>query len=267
MTSARTRVFALLGDPVAHSLSPAMQNAAFRALGLDAVYVALRCGAEGVGPLARALAEAGGGGNATVPHKGALAQALERPSDQVRRLECANTFWGEGGAVAGGNTDVAGIAAALDRLEAPATGWLLIGTGGSARAVAAVALERGAGIGIHSRSSDRARVFRSWLNGLGVRASPPDECEVVINATPLGLGRKDPLPAMGNTPETAKVALDLVYGPQGTRWVGELRTRGLRAEDGREVLVGQGGAALRCWFPGIDPPLEVMRAAVRRALG
>ncbi|HET7024096.1 MAG TPA: hypothetical protein VFI39_02700, partial [Gemmatimonadales bacterium] len=113
MISGRTRTFALLGDPVAHSLSPVMQNAAFRVLGIDAVYIALKCAAEQVAALATELAAVGGGGNATIPHKGVLAAALARPSAVVTSLAGANTFWGEGGALAGDNTDVAGVLDAL----------------------------------------------------------------------------------------------------------------------------------------------------------
>ena len=99
MIGGRSRVFAILGEPVAHSLSPAMHNAAFRALGLDAVYVALRASAADVPHLIRALARAGGGGNVTVPHKEVAAQAVDQPGDRVRSLGACNTFWGgEGGA-------------------------------------------------------------------------------------------------------------------------------------------------------------------------
>jgi len=99
-----TRVFAILGDPVAHSLSPAMQNAAFRVLGLPAVYVALRCVPADVPGLMRALSRAGGGGNVTVPHKEVAAQAVDRRREIVDRIGACNTFWGEEGACVGDNT-------------------------------------------------------------------------------------------------------------------------------------------------------------------
>ena len=266
MISARTRVFALLGEPVAHSLSPAMQNAAFRALGLDAVYVALRTAPERVAALAAALAAAGGGGNATIPHKERLASALERPTDLVRSLGGANTFWGEGGALAGDNTDLAGILAALAELEAPATSWLVVGAGGSARAVAAAAAERGAALAVVSRDPGRAAAFTGWAASLGVRAAEPVACEVLINATPLGLHAGDALPARRADHPRARWALDLVYAAGGTPWIRGLVRDGVRAADGREVLVAQGAAAFARWFPRAVAPVEVMRAAVRRAL-
>ena len=266
MISARTRVFAVIGDPVAHSLSPAMHNAAFRAAGLDACYVALRCTPGGVGALVGALVAAGGGGNVTVPYKAAAVAAIARPSPMVSRLGAANTFWGDDGVVAGDNTDVEGILSALARLEAPASAWLVIGTGGSARAVVAAAAERGAAVAVRSRDDARGREFARWASALGVAAATSDECEVVINATPLGLKPGDALPCPASVHPRAEVALDLVYAAGGTKWMAGLRTAGVRAADGREVLVAQGAAAFSRWFPKIAPPVEVMRAAVARAL-
>jgi shikimate dehydrogenase len=134
-----TRVFALIGDPVAHSLSPAMQNSAFRALGLRAVYVALRCASDDVAPLVRALAHAGGGGNVTTPHKEAAALAVDRRLDAAADVGACNVFWSDQGAVIGGNTDVEGLLRALQPLDPPAGPWLIVGTGGGARAAAVAA--------------------------------------------------------------------------------------------------------------------------------
>ena len=103
MIDGSTRVFAILGDPVAHSLSPAMQNAAFRVLGLKAVYVPIRCAPDDVPGLVRALSRAGGGGNVTVPHKETAARAVDRPQPLVNRLDACNTFWSENGASVGDN--------------------------------------------------------------------------------------------------------------------------------------------------------------------
>ena len=169
MIDGATRVFAILGDPVAHSLSPAMQNAAFRVLGLRAVYVPLRCTAADLPALLRALTGAGGGGNVTVPHKEAAARALDRRQPMVDRLDACNTFWGEGEAVVGDNTDVPGVLAALDELDPPPGPWLVLGTGGAARAVVGAACDRGVGVAVASRSADRRRRFEDWATGLGVR--------------------------------------------------------------------------------------------------
>src|SRR6267154_4257670 len=134
--SASTRLLAVIGDPVAHSLSPSMQNAAIRVLGLDAVYVALRTSAPELTTVLAALAAVGGAGNVTVPHKEAAERCVARKTDVCARVGACNTFWTEDGVLVGDNTDVAGVHAALAALGAAGGRWLVIGTGGSARAVA-----------------------------------------------------------------------------------------------------------------------------------
>lgn len=266
MIGGSTRVFAVLGDPVAHSLSPAMHNAAFRALGLDAVYVALRTSAADLPGLLQALARAGGGGNVTVPHKEIAARALEAPSPRVSALGSCNTFWGAEGKVVGDNTDVEGLLAALAALDAPATAWLVAGTGGSARAAVGAAMERGAGVAVRSRDPGRRKRFEGWAKEQGVRIAPAGECQVLINCTPLGLHAGDHLPLAHEEAPGAQVALDMVYAHGQTAWIRLMHQEGLRASDGRRMLVSQGAAAFRRWFPEEDPPVEVMLAAVNDAL-
>jgi shikimate dehydrogenase len=265
-----TRLLAVLGDPVAHSLSPYMHNAACRALGLDAAYVALRVTAPAVPDVLRALAAVGGAGNVTVPHKEAAERSVTRKTDLCARTGACNTFWTEaGGALVGDNTDVAGIRRALRDLDVDgAERWLVIGTGGSARAVAVAAADAKAQLVVASRDAGRAQAFAQWAGGVGVRAAagaPDETVDVAINATPLGLRAGDALPAEPATLR-ARAALDLVYAAGGTPWVRALTAGGVRAADGRGVLLHQGAAAFERFFPDHRAPLEVMRAAVTRAL-
>jgi shikimate dehydrogenase len=272
--AATTRLFALLGDPVAHSLSPSFQNAALRALGLDAVFVALRCGADELPGLLRGIALAGGGGNVTVPHKALAAQTVERPSDAVVRTGACNAYWLEDGAIHGDNTDVAGAAAAvaalLDRAPAGAR-VLLLGAGGAASAALCALADAGAErIVIANRTPGRAYELVERFRTPGVRMEVVDSADALagerfdlaVNSTSLGLKPGDPLPL---DPDAARVtigaALDLVYARGDTAWVREMRARGLAAADGKEMLLQQGAAAFRRWW-GMDPPLEVMRAAL-----
>jgi shikimate dehydrogenase len=261
-----TRVYALLGDPVAHSLSPVMQNAAFRALGLPAVYVALCCTPEDIPGLIHALASAGGGGNVTVPHKAVAARAVADGPGLVDAIGACNTFWLEDGHAVGDNTDIEGLLAALEPLDPPPGPWLVAGTGGSARAAVAAAARRGAPVAIVSRSDIRQRAFERWARTLGVEISPAAEARVLLNTTPLGLSPGDALPPGRDLAPRAAVALDMVYGVGETEWVRALRAAGLRAADGRGMLVAQGALALERWFPGTDAPTEIMRAAVDAAL-
>jgi shikimate dehydrogenase len=260
-----TRVFALLGDPVAHSLSPVMYNAAFRALGLDAVYVATRCSGEAIEALMQSLVRQGGGGNVTIPHKAKAAEALVRLGGPV--LEVCNTFWGNGTGVTGAETDSHGILAALAELGARDGNWLLVGTGGSARAALGAAQRVGARVAVRSRSPERARELLAVARAMNLPEAEAATCDVVINCTPLGLSPSDPLPLEPSRVPARAAVLDLVYRRGETPWVRALREGGRRAADGRTVLVEQGAVSFEHWFETLPAPREVMRAAVRRALG
>jgi shikimate dehydrogenase len=268
-----TRLLAVVGDPIAHSLSPRLHNAALAALGLDAVYVALRVRPDGLAPLVRALVASGAGLNVTVPHKRAVVPLLDEAPPVVRRTGACNVVWGWTGGLAGDNTDVAAVGAEAARLLAGGTlrRALLVGTGGSARA-AAVALADGwpgCVVEVLSRDVQRSRDFVAWAEEARVAAEPATggAVDLVVNATPLGLAGGDPLPldepALRRT--GAAAVLDLVYVRRRTRLVRAALAAGMAAEDGRGVLVAQGAASFRR-FLGVEPPLEVMRAAVEDAL-
>lgn len=273
--TAQTRVFAVLGDPVAHSLSPAFQNAALRAAGLDAVYVALRCAPDGVPGLLRGLALAGGGGNVTVPHKEAAHAAVDRRTETAEATGAVNTFWAEDGAVWGDNTDVAGVRAAVAALTgrgAAGARVLLLGAGGSARAVLHALEREGADeVVVRNRGRERAEALALLARGgTRVRLASPDDpmagerFDLAINATSLGLREADALPLDPSAAQspTVAAALDLVYGRTGaTPWVRAMRGAGVPAADGREMLLRQGAAAFARWW-GRDPDLDAMRAAL-----
>lgn len=265
--SATTKVLAVLGHPVHHSLSPSMHNAAIHALGLDAVYVAMEPDAVALPHVIRAFEAVGIAGNITVPHKVAVAQLLIRLTPLAKALGAVNTFWPDGGRLIGDNTDVSGTLAALDHLEAEGP-WLVVGTGGAARAVAAAARERKVKLLVRSRGADRARTFVEWARALGTDGVVDDGSTVAtaINATPLGLQNNDPLPLPPGRLTGCRVALDLVYAKGESRWIRECRARGLRAADGRTMLVAQGAQAFERFFPDTPAPREVMAAVVERAL-
>jgi shikimate dehydrogenase len=262
----RSRVFAILGDPVAHSLSPRMQNAAFQVLGLSAVYVPLQCASDQLTPLLRGVARAGGGGNVTVPHKETAASAVDLCRPLVDSVQACNTFWSEDGRVIGDNTDVPGLAAALHQLDIPPLPWFIAGTGGGARAAVIAAADQGVGVAIGSRDGERQRRFVEWVTAQGVCLVSPGECGVLINATPLGLSPGDPWPIQPDSFPRARVAFDMVYAPGETKWVRAMRSQLGKAADGRTMLVAQGAAAFERWFPGKKAPVDVMRAAVDAGL-
>lgn len=264
-----TRLLVLLGDPVAHSLSPVLQNAALCAEGLDAVYVALRCDAQDVPSLIRAIARAGGGGNITVPHKATALQAIDRRTNAVERTGACNTFWSESGRVHGDNTDVAGFAAALHGLIPDAAGMrvLLLGAGGAAHAAACALIDAGVDtVDVLNRTTARAARLCTRLDPAGrslrvvthIDRAPFD---LIVNATSLGLHADDPLPIEPGGLARARALIDLVYRAGGTPLVRQASAAGIRAIDGLEMLLQQGAAAFECWWQR-PAPLEAMRRAV-----
>ncbi len=262
---AGTRVYTLLGNPVAHSRSPDMINAAFNEHGIDAVYVALRCSDADVATLVRAIAQAGGGGNITVPHKARARTAVDRPSEAVVRTGACNTFWAGEGGVHGDNTDVEGVHVATAALIGSAVGIrvLLLGAGGAARAAAWALLEAGAArVDVLNRTPHRAAQL---VHGLGTPrlrvAHQVGTADLLVNATTLGLRPHDPLPIREQMLPNFGAVLDLVYQPDETPLVHAARNAGVHAMDGTTMLLAQGAAAYRCWT-GREAPMETMRAAL-----
>lgn len=272
---ASTRVLMLLGDPVHHSLSPIMQNAALRQTDLDAVYVAQRTPAEELGAVLRAQAFAGGGGNITVPHKEAAATMLDHPSDAVRRTGACNTFWAAEGKVAGDNTDLEGFRRAVaegfgDIVKGGRV--LLMGGGGAARAALAAMVADDVGeVVIYNRSRDRARTIARRIGGERVRvADDVSQLEgqsfaLVVNATSLGrqLHDGDPISLAGLGRVGA--VFDMNYRLGGTSLQTTCHRLRIDCRDGRGMLVHQGAVAFERWT-GVPAPLKVMRRALDAAL-
>lgn len=267
------RAFELLGDPVEHSVSPAMLRAAFDALGLEATYRARRTTPP---ELAHALrgTRAGGGGNVTLPHKGPAATLVDVRTPAVEATRACNCFWRDrDGRLVGDNTDVEGFLAAAGQLASglpDGARILLVGAGGAARAVVhACALGGAATVEIINRTRARAEALAASARGVEARVVTRDEIacryDLAVNATSLGLRRSDPLPIDPDDLDAGAV-LDLVYAPGGTAWSRAAAARGVPAADGLEMLVRQAAASLRRWFPGLEPPLEAMREAARAAL-
>jgi shikimate dehydrogenase len=257
----------LLGHPVAHSLSPRMQNAALEAAGIplryEAVDVAPAHWAETL-PLLIATRAAG---NVTIPHKEAMYAACARVSPVAERVAAVNTFWVEDGALMGHNTDVGGFDAAIRAVFGPPGAWrvAVLGAGGAAAAVLA-AVERwpGATASLAARTQDRAAALVArFPRVVRAEASYQDAvagADLVVNATPLGLhgepGPVDPAELGAGTR-----VYDLVYQRHGTAWVTAAKARGLRAADGLGMLVEQGALAFERWF-GVVPDRTLMwRAA------
>jgi len=269
---AQPRLFVLLGDPVHHSASPDIQNAAFAAAGMSAAYTALRAPEVLVGPLMRAVARAGGGGNVTLPHKRAAESALDIASHAVRATGACNVFWWEEGrGLCGDNTDVSGFCAAAEAVlggSLRGARVLLLGAGGAACAVVHACLKNEvAGLDVWNRTRQRGeelveRFARpSALRLLdGGDSAETERYDLVVNATSVGLNLTDP-PVLDPGALKSDVLLDLVYGPDETALVKAARNAGMEAEDGRRMLVEQAAESFERWFAA-EAPRDVMYRAV-----
>jgi len=272
--TAQTRLFTVLGDPVDHSLSPVIQNAAFLEAGVDGVYVALRCDADGMIGFMSGLGRAGGGGNVTLPHKEKAASVLEEPSEAVRRTGACNTFWSEDGKLCGDNTDVEGFRRALRHfLGGAAAGYrvLLLGGGGAARAaLLSLVDDEAEDVLILNRTVERARAVARRIGGDRVRVAESlsdvddGDFDLVVNTTRLGLHSEDELPLDLERLSRAGAVMDLVYGPGMTPFVEASKRLGIPAVDGGEMLVHQGAVSFERWW-GEAAPIDSMRLALEAA--
>lgn len=259
----------LLGHPVDQSLSPRFQNAAIRAAGLAIEYEAIDVPPRGLAAMARLLAEVGGAGNVTVPHKEAFAECCSTLSPVARRTGAVNTFWTEDGALVGDNTDVGGFDAAVRAtVGLPPAPFIVavLGAGGAASAVLA-AVERWecATARVCARTNARAeRLVARYSRIATVEWSVQGAVAgagLVVNATPLG-ALNDELPADPLWLDRGAVVFDLAYRRGETPWVHACRAHGLRASDGLPMLIEQGALAFERWF-GRIPDRSVMREACR----
>ena len=258
----------LLGHPVAHSLSPAMQNAALLRAGVALTYEALDVAPDDVAAVLVALRAQHAAGNVTMPHKGAVAARCDRRTDVAERTGMVNTFWYDGADLIGDNTDVAGFEGMVRHLlGGPRDGAqvALLGAGGGAAAVLDVLREwPGVAVRLWARSAERARGLGTTHRGIVTRAeSVRDACasaSIVINATPVGLSG-DAVPVDVASLRDDAAVMDLAYRRGETPWVRAARARGLVAADGRQMLVEQGAAAFVRWF-GEEPDRAAMLAAL-----
>lgn len=264
--SGATTVAAVIGDPVAHSLSPAVHNAAFAATSLDWVFVALRTPAGGAGAVLDAMAASSLGGlSVTMPLKAEVAAHLGSLDPLAASLGAVNCVARHGEDLVGHNTDASGFAAWLAAAGHPLADArvVVLGAGGAGRAVVAGALAAGAhSVVVVNRSSGPAAAAaalgpqRCSVGGLDDVAS----ADVVVNATSVGMSGQPGCPLPDGSLRAGQVVADLVYDPVDTELLRAAREVGAVALDGVGMLVHQAADAFRLWT-GVEPPLAVMAAA------
>jgi shikimate dehydrogenase len=269
--SGATRVTGLIGDPVAHSRSPAILNAAFREARLDWIFVAFPVrrghGAEAV-RAARSLGLAGL--NVTMPHKADAASACDDLTPGAAALQVVNVVTVEAdGRLAGSSTDGEGFVRSVhdEGFDPAGTDVLVAGAGGAARAIVLAHGGAGARVTVAARRLDAAVGAAALVpGGHGARLDEvdPGVFALVVNATPLGMrGEAGPVPVERLNP--GQLVVDTVYHPMETPFLAAARARGIHTANGLGMLVHQAALAFEHWT-GVDAPLSVMRvAAVRGA--
>ncbi len=254
------------GWPVAHSRSPAMQNAALAAAGLTGWrYLKLPLPPERFAETVRALPAAGFRGiNVTIPHKEAALALADEPTETAAAVGAANTLtFLEGGGIAADNTDVPGLLEALP-VDPAGMSALVLGAGGAARAAVHALLSAGAAdVAVWNRTRARAERLVAELGGRVVDA--PENAALVVNCTSVGLSETDPtfksLPIQADTLGVGTYVADMAYRPGGTHLLAEAKRRGATVVTGLEILVAQGAASFERWT-GMTASRAAMCAAV-----
>lgn len=282
---ARTKLIGLLGYPVEHSFSPAIQNAAFQELGLNFVYLAFPVKPGDLPGVLKGFRDAGIAGlNVTVPHKEAVLPYLDQISPGAACAGAVNTIVFDNGRLLGYNTDGAGFLKSLEiekGLKPENKTFLLLGAGGASRAVAAALALRGAGrIFVANRSYSRAVELAESINSIKEDIVKPvplagediipfaRESDVIINTTSLGMYPNidvSPIADPSSLLRPSQLVCDLIYNPSRTLLLAQAEKAGCSTLSGEGMLLYQGCEAFRLWT-GKEPPVELMRETLRQHL-
>ncbi len=276
-----TRVLGVFGHPISHSLSPVMHNAAIQALNIDYIYVPFHVLPENLADATDGLRSLGiAGVNVTIPHKERVIGFLDEVDEYALAIRSVNTVINEAGRLRGCSTDGPGFIRSaeaawgeIDRCRA-----LILGAGGSAKAVAFALAGIGCEIVVANRTFERAVELVESLNAItsGARAVRLDrgplaeeigKADLLVNTTSVGMHPDaDGIPLPPDLIRPGLLVYDLVYNPLRTRLMQEAESRGARAVNGLKMLVHQGAMSFKMWT-GIEPPLDVMERAATLCCG
>lgn len=279
----KTKVVGIIGHPISHTFSPLMHNAAFRALGLNYVYLPFEVRPDALEEAIHGIRALGMVGvNVTVPHKEACMAFLDEMTQQAQVLGAVNTIVLHEGLLVGYNTDGQGFLRFLKEdfsFNPKGKKAMVLGAGGAARAVVASLMEEESGeVVVANRSFHRAtclcmdmvRALPSYPQPIPVplpsqlMAEHLDTCQLLINATSVGMRGQEALPLEPALLHEGLVVVDLIYNPAQTMLLVEAQKRGLKCANGLGMLLYQGAVAFEKWT-GQHPPIEVMRKALEEA--
>ena len=279
--SGKTRICGMIGDPVEHTMSPAMHNAAFKKLGLDYVYIAFRAkGTELDKAIAGMRALNMRGLNVTIPHKVAVMKLLDRLDPLAEKIGAVNTIVNEDGMLTGYNTDATGFLQPLleKGIKPKGKNIVLVGAGGASRGISFVLAEGGANLAILNRNLERAEhLARQVFKNTGKTVTVAElsaanlertlgKADILVNATSVGM-----TPDSNETPVPARllrrglVVYDIVYNPVETRLLREAKAAGAQIISGLDMLVWQGALAFEKWT-GEKAPVALMKRETMKIL-
>jgi len=283
MISGKTRICGVIGDPIEHTMSPAMHNAAFREKGIDYLYVPFRVKREELGKAIEGMRALNMKGlNVTIPHKVAVIPFLDKLDPLAEKIGAVNTIVNEDGALKGYNTDATGFLQALleGGVDPQEKNVLVLGAGGASRAISLILADRGAHLTILNRLLEL-----DWAKELAGRISQffnrevealelnrenltrtLKKTDILVNATSVGMTpdiEQTPVDSDLLTPEIT--VFDIVYNPIKTRLLREAEAAGAKTISGVEMLVWQGALAFENWT-GLEAPIDLMRKETIRLL-
>ncbi len=271
------RVIAIFGDPIEHTLSPYMHNAAFKALSLEFVYVPFKVEKEKIGEALSAMKLFSfAGANITIPHKESVIEYLDEVDEMAKRIGAVNTLVNKDGRLFGYNTDIYGFSHSLKEVGFSGKKAYIIGAGGAARSVflglCSMSISE---IYIFNRDIRRAKrlveelspafpEIKVFIESFSNIRNSNFDTDIVINATSLGLNGEN-LPIPWNRVEGDPIFYDLIYNPIETPFIKEAKRRGYKAISGLDMLVLQGIESFRLWT-GKKPPKDLMKKVVLEKL-
>lgn len=268
-----TKTFAVIGDPIDHSLSPSIHNAAFKALGMDCTYIAYRIPRGELGEGVESLKKIGVAGfNVTIPHKIEMMRYLDDASEECRMIGATNTVSNDSGRLRGYNTDMEGFIDPIRRRGLAIQGQraLVIGAGGAARAIVAGFARHGAShITIANRTGQRGDELAKFASGLGPSSDSSTleeagrnagEYRFIVNATSVGL-KNEPSPISTDTINSGCIVYDIIYMPMNTDLIAKSKKAGAEVIYGYEMLLGQAAIAFEIWH-STKAPYDAMKRAL-----
>lgn len=282
LISGKTKICGVIGDPIEHTLSPAMHNAAFRKLGLDYVYVPFRVRKEELGKAIEGMRALNIRGlNVTIPHKVAIIPFLDKLDPMAEKIGAVNTLVNNDGVLTGFNTDASGFLQALLERGITAKGKkaIILGAGGAARGIGFILAEKGAHLVFLNRHLPRAeelarriaQIFQKKVQALMLNEENLGKvlagADILVNTTSVGMAPgRDETPVPARLLRSGLMVYDIVYNPLQTRLLKEAETVGAGTIGGIDMLVWQGALAFEKWT-GRQAPFALMRETAIKALG